>query len=468
MASQSPEAFYAAVKAQPDRPIKFGKAQAVVQTPVGQPDQKLQLPTDEEAAKLLKVADDGAPYPAPAATRPNAGVVYSAAAEVLTYEDRFLDGKAPVVTYKPELKHTKWEFPSNAKGAKAAAKPTVSSPLSDTEWGDSIKADLQRHADSGVPRLLVFVHGYNTLPAEANDTAHRLLQPVGPDGGLGVQAVVSFTWDSAGRTLSYPHEEFMAECETLSDHLANLIRRLLHIKLDNGKHWQLVILAHSMGNRPTTMALGKVYSDEKAALQLNTADLPMLVINAAADIDASTYSQKMQPVMSLLGDAARAIVLVSSHDMPLIMSYIVHDRPAQANGKEQRVGLLFQGLSGGWQGLLKFPVIQLGRLRNTIGGLFGHGGPVIKVPHLDVIDCSIPSEAEIAMNGNGHGYYVHIESVRAEIVAAMAVPDTASRLQQYSQSDTNSNASVNRRLEVAPPGNPRPFVLFDGPLYKIQ
>jgi hypothetical protein len=48
---------------------------------------------------------------------------------------------------------------------------------------------------------------------------------------------------------------------------------------DNGKHWQLVILAHSMGNRPTTMALGKVYNDEsgKAALQLNTADLPMLV-----------------------------------------------------------------------------------------------------------------------------------------------------------------------------------------------
>lgn len=32
--------------------------------------------------------------------------------------------------------------------------------------------------------------GYNTLPAEANDTAHRLLQPVGPDGGLGVQVIM--------------------------------------------------------------------------------------------------------------------------------------------------------------------------------------------------------------------------------------------------------------------------------------
>ena len=58
--------------------------------------------------------------------------MYSAAAEVLTYKDGFLDGKAPVVTYKPELVHTKWEFPANAKGVMAAAKPTVSSLMSDT------------------------------------------------------------------------------------------------------------------------------------------------------------------------------------------------------------------------------------------------------------------------------------------------------------------------------------------------
>lgn len=45
------------------------------------------------------------------------------------------------------------------------------------------------------------------------------------------QAVVSFTWDSAGRTLSYPYEEYMAESDDLSTHLADLIRRLLQIKL---------------------------------------------------------------------------------------------------------------------------------------------------------------------------------------------------------------------------------------------
>ena len=45
------------------------------------------------------------------------------------------------------------------------------------------------------------------------------------------QAVVSFTWDSKGRTLSYLHEEHMAESDSLSTHLADLIRRLLLIKL---------------------------------------------------------------------------------------------------------------------------------------------------------------------------------------------------------------------------------------------
>ena len=87
-----------------------------------------------QAAKLLKVADDGAPYPAPAETRPKAGVVYSAAAEVLKYDDWPLDHKPPVVTYKSTFAQTIWQFPSNdekAREGRDAAEPTVSSSLSD-------------------------------------------------------------------------------------------------------------------------------------------------------------------------------------------------------------------------------------------------------------------------------------------------------------------------------------------------
>ena len=54
-----------------------------------------------------------------------------------------------------------------------------------------------------------------------------------------------------------------------------------------------------------------------------------------------------------------------------------------------------------------------------------------------------------------------VESVRAEIVAAMDTPVTAQRLQNYSQEQ-------HPRIAEAPANHPLPFVLFDGPLYKIQ
>jgi hypothetical protein len=58
-------------------------------------------------------------------------------------------------------------------------------------------------------------------------------------------------------------------------------------------------------------------------------------------------------------------------------------------------------------------------------------------------------------------YFVKAESVRAELVAAMDTPVTARRLENYTQQNV-------ARLVVAPKGNPRPFISFDGPLYKIQ
>lgn len=54
-----------------------------------------------------------------------------------------------------------------------------------------------------------------------------------------------------------------------------------------------------------------------------------------------------------------------------------------------------------------------------------------------------------------------VESVRAEIVAAMDTPSTAQRLQYYNQEQHPRIAAV--------PANtpPLPFVLFDDPMYKL-
>jgi hypothetical protein len=48
METTGAEAFYNAVKAKPDSSIKLAKAQAVLQTPAGQPDLQLQLPKDAD------------------------------------------------------------------------------------------------------------------------------------------------------------------------------------------------------------------------------------------------------------------------------------------------------------------------------------------------------------------------------------------------------------------------------------
>lgn len=59
-------------------------------------------------------------------------MVYHAAANVDEYNDRLGDDKPPVVTYKSKLVYKICQFPSNAKGASTAAKPTKSSALSDS------------------------------------------------------------------------------------------------------------------------------------------------------------------------------------------------------------------------------------------------------------------------------------------------------------------------------------------------
>lgn len=57
-------------------------------------------------------------------------------------------------------------------------------------------------------------------------------------------------------------------------------------------------------------------------------------------------------------------------------------------------------------------------------------------------------------------YFIHGPKVRAELVAAMGVPSTAQRLRN------NANNAAASLVE-APKGSGKPFVIFDGPLYKI-
>ena len=67
---------------------------------------------------------------------------------------------------------------------------------------------------------------------------------------------MAFTWDSPGNLQSYFHDEPHAESELLSDHLAFLIRRLLHIILVTVC---LTSLPHSKGYMSTGQLCAVVY-----------------------------------------------------------------------------------------------------------------------------------------------------------------------------------------------------------------
>ena len=59
-------------------------------------------------------------------------------------------------------------FTHSGRASQSPVTCLLSSGLQCAEWGDSIKADLQKYSGPGVARLLVFVHGM-PLKSGANE-----------------------------------------------------------------------------------------------------------------------------------------------------------------------------------------------------------------------------------------------------------------------------------------------------------
>ncbi len=93
-------------------------------------------------------------------------------------------------------------------------------------------------------RVLVFVHGYNTL---FDDSVYRFAQ-IQYDSGAPVVPVL-FTWPSRGRLLSYPFDRESANYSR--DALEGLLKDLA----SEPSVGEVVVLAHSMGNWVTLEAL---------------------------------------------------------------------------------------------------------------------------------------------------------------------------------------------------------------------
>jgi esterase/lipase superfamily enzyme len=147
----------------------------------------------------------------------------------------------------------------------------------DKEFVRALDAQLAMRP-RGNRKVLVFIHGYNTLFAEG---LYRFAQIVHDSKAPGVP--VLFTWASRGKLRDYIYDTNSATAAR--DDLEHTLRLVLASDAD-----QVNILAHSMGNWVTIEALRqiKISGDLKHASKIGS------VFLAAPDIDLDVFRSQMR------------------------------------------------------------------------------------------------------------------------------------------------------------------------------
>jgi esterase/lipase superfamily enzyme len=196
----------------------------------------------------------------------------------------------------------------------------------------SIAAARQRTA-------FVFVHGYNV---SFEDAARRTAQM---SYDLGYQGVpVFFSWPSQSSLSAYTVDEQNIEWAEVG------LQSFLHDFLAQSGVAEVVLIAHSMGNRGLTRTLAAVLR-ENPALRSKVKE----IILAAPDIDADVFRDQIAPALI---EAQRPITLyASSKDLALSASRGVH-------------GAARAGDSG--LGLIIFPGIETIDATDVDTSLLGH------------------------------------------------------------------------------------------------
>ena len=149
----------------------------------------------------------------------------------------------------------------------------------------------------------VFIHGANTTFEFALYRTAQIAYDLGSDGEpFGTSFL--FSWPSSGGIESYAYD--LDSARFAVDHLADFIRTVM--ERTSAKH--IHVVAHSMGNWPTLVALGQVSrSPKKAKLSQ--------VVLAAPDVDAEEFTRMVAKVVP----SAKGLTLyASSSDAAMIAS----------------------------------------------------------------------------------------------------------------------------------------------------
>ena len=163
----------------------------------------------------------------------------------------------------------------------------------DKAFVQALNAQLLKRP-KGSRRMFVFVHGYNTLFAEA---VYRATQLDHDSRFTGVP--VLFTWASRGKLADYVYDTNSATAAR--DNLEHVLRLALASDAE-----RVDIIAHSMGNWVTTEALRQI----KISGDLRNVNKVGVTVLAAPDIDIDVFKSQMRR----FGNPQKPLYVVLSKD----------------------------------------------------------------------------------------------------------------------------------------------------------
>lgn len=175
--------------------------------------------------------------------------------------------------------------------------------VGETLWLERLRGQLA----NGDGRLLLFIHGYNTTFDQAAERAVEIARGSDFRGPL-----VLFSWPSQGRMSRYTWDEENALWTQA--HFNALLKSLMREDAVR----DLVLVAHSMGNRVALRALQELDTETDIG-KIRT------VFLAAPDVDRALFARDYLPVLSRAGRSTT--IYASRVDRPLRGSWAVHGYP---------------------------------------------------------------------------------------------------------------------------------------------
>ena len=170
--------------------------------------------------------------------------------------------------------------------------------------------------------LLVFIHGYNVDFQSAITRTAQIAVDLPFEG-----VPVCYSWPSQGTLFGYTVDETNAAWT--QTHLKQFLTELVQ----QGGANAINVIAHSMGNRPTSGAIVDMFQ-EGIGTNKDGKFLDRIVL-AAPDVDADRFRRDLAPGLS---DAAQLVTLyASSDDQALVASKKVHGHPRAGESGENMV-----------------------------------------------------------------------------------------------------------------------------------